>query len=99
MRTFQEIKRKMTLLTTHGLFLTYRQKFYLYIYITHNQLSGLNPPMKMIKEIPTYLESECFSHGGKSPSTLVPCLVATAHLLLSNPPHPLPTPSAHIMLQ
>jgi hypothetical protein len=65
---------------------------------TH-QLSGLEPLVKMIKEIPTYLEGRCFTHGGKSPSTLVSCLVANAHPLLYNTPHPLPTPSAHIMLQ
>jgi hypothetical protein len=51
---FQEIKRMMTLLTTHGLFLTC--KFYLYICITHNQLFGLDPLVKMTKEIPTYWE-------------------------------------------
>jgi hypothetical protein len=48
----------MTLSTTHGLFLTCTQKFYLYIYITHNQLFGLDPLVKMIKEIPTYLEAD-----------------------------------------
>jgi hypothetical protein len=35
---FQGIKRMM-MLTSHGLFLTCTQKFYLYIYTTHNQLS------------------------------------------------------------
>jgi hypothetical protein len=58
---------------------------------THNQLFGPNPIVTMIKEIPTYLEGQCF--------TLVPCLVATAHPLLSNSPSSLTTPSAHIMLQ
>ncbi len=46
----------------------------------------------------TYLEGRCFAHGGESPSTLVPCLVATAPPFDSNPLHPFPTPSAHITL-
>jgi hypothetical protein len=83
----------------HGLFLTCAQKFYLYIYTPHNQLFGPDPPCKNDKGNPTYLEGRCFAHGGESRSILVPCLVATAHPSLSNPPHPLPTPSAHIMLQ
>ncbi len=51
------------------------------------------------KEIPSYLEGLCLTQGGKSPSTLVPCLIATTHPLLSNPPHPFPTPSADVILQ
>ncbi len=49
----------------------------------------------------SYLEGRCLAHGGEIPSTLIPCLVATAHPLLSNPSllsHLFPTPSAHIML-
>jgi hypothetical protein len=83
----QEIKRMM-MLTTHGLFLTCTQKLYLYIYTTHHQLVGPEPLVKMIKGNPTYLEGQCFTHGGESPSTLVPCLAATAHPLLSIPPSP-----------
>jgi hypothetical protein len=40
------------------------------------------------KEIPSYLEDRGLAHGGASPSALVPYLVATAHPLLPNPPHP-----------
>ncbi len=50
------------------------------------------------KEPVTYLEGRSFAHGGESPSTLVPCLVATAPPFNSNPPHPIPTPSARIIL-
>jgi hypothetical protein len=48
---FQEIERMM-MLTKHGLFLTCTQKFHLYIYITHNQLFGPDPFVKMKKETP-----------------------------------------------
>ncbi len=72
------------MLTTHGLFLTCTQKFYLCT--THNQLFGSDPPRENDKRNPTYLEGRCFTHGGESPSTLVHCLVATGHSLLSNPP-------------
>jgi hypothetical protein len=42
----------MTVQTTYGLFLTCPQRFHLYIYTTHNQLFGPNPPCEMIKEPP-----------------------------------------------
>jgi hypothetical protein len=58
------------------------------LYLQHNQLFGPDPLVKIIKEIPTYLEGRCFTQGGEYSSTLVPCLVATAHPLLSNPPSP-----------
>jgi hypothetical protein len=95
---FQEIKCMMTV-TANSLFLTCTQKFYLYIYTTLNQLLGPNPPCENANGNPTYLEGRCFARGGKLPFTLAPCLIATVHPLLSNPPHPFPTPSAHIMLQ
>ncbi len=44
------------------------------------------------------MEGWCFAHGGESPSTLVPCLVANAPPFASNPPHPSPIPSTHIIL-
>jgi hypothetical protein len=37
------------MLTTHGLFLTCTQKFYLHIYTTHNQLFGHNPLSPSVK--------------------------------------------------
>ncbi len=91
MKTFQGIKRMM-LQTTHGLFLTCTQKFYIYICIIHNQLFGHKPSFEGKEKHPTYLEVQRLVHSGKSPSTLVPCLVSTTLLLLSNPPAPLPTP-------
>jgi hypothetical protein len=83
----------MMVQTTHGLFLTYSQKLYLYINITCNQLFGLNPFLHKIKKSPLTWKANVL------PMVVVPCLVATAHSLLSNPPHPFPTPSAHVMLQ
>ncbi len=82
---FQEIKCMMTM---HGLFLTCAQKFCLYIYTKHNQLLGPTPFCENDKGNPTYLEGRRSTHSGESPSTLVPCLLATAHPLLSNPPSP-----------
>ncbi len=66
----------------------------------HNTQLILEPTLlvKKWKEPFTYLEGRCFAHCGESPSTLVPCLVATAPTFTSNPPHPFPTPSAHIIL-
>ncbi len=52
-----------------------------------------NPLWKKRKQPPTYLEVRCIAHGGASPSTLVPWLVATAPPLNSDPLHPFPTPS------
>ncbi len=45
-----------------------------------------------------YLDGQSLTHGSESPSTLVLCLVAVAPPFNSNPPHPFPTPSAHIIL-
>ncbi len=45
-----------------------------------------------IKAIPSYLEGWCLAHGGEFRSTLVPCLLATVHSLLSYPPHTFLTP-------
>ncbi len=58
---FQEIKCMMMVQTTHGLFLTYTQKFYLYIYIIDSQLSRPKPLSQEIKRIPSYLEGRCFA--------------------------------------
>jgi hypothetical protein len=79
----------------------HKNSIFIFTYHTINYL-GLTPFSNKFprnKETPSFLEGRCLAHGGKSPSTLVPCLVATAHPLLSNPPHPFPTPSAHIMIQ
>jgi hypothetical protein len=51
----------MMMLTTHGLFLTCMQKFYLYIYTT------ALPPYENDKGNPTYLEGRCFADGGEYP--------------------------------
>ncbi len=53
----------------------------------------------MWKENPTYLEGRYLAHGGKSLSSLVPCLVSTALPLLSNLPSPPSHPLAHTILQ
>jgi hypothetical protein len=86
----------MMVQTMHDLFLTCTQNI-IYVYITHNQ-SSAEPLVKRRKEPHTYLEGQCFAHAGKSPSTLVPCLIATAPPFDSNPLHPFPTPSVHITL-
>jgi hypothetical protein len=88
---FQEIKHMMTVNSTHGLFLTCTQESHLYL---HNiQLTNiytmcmqllLNPLTKVIRT-PSYLVGQFLSHGDKSPSTLVPCLVATATPFCSGP--------------
>ncbi len=45
------------------------------------------------KKQPTFLENQCIAHGGKFPSTLVPCLKSTALTLTFQSPltpsHPL----------
>jgi hypothetical protein len=46
----------------------------------------LRAPKK--KRTPTYLEGQFLAHGGESPSTLVPYLVATAPPFDSCPFHP-----------
>ncbi len=87
----------MMKLTMHGLFLTCTQTFYLYIFLTYNQLFRHNLSHQKVEgKNPTYFEGRCLAHGGESPSTLVPCLVSTALPLLSNPTSPLPTPLAHM---
>ncbi len=93
---FQEIKHMMMKQSMYGLFFTCTQNL-VYIYTIHNQ-SLTKPPCEKKKRIPTYLEDRCLAHGGESPSTLVPCLVATAPNFDSNPLHPFPTPSACITL-
>ncbi len=67
--------------------------------INYSGTSGTNPHLKEKEKHPPYLEGRRLAHGGKSPSTLVPCLILTALPLLSNPPSPLPTPLAHTILQ
>jgi hypothetical protein len=79
---FQGNKRMM-MLTTHDLFLT--STLHIIHYSGHNPLQG-------DRKGPTYLESRCLAHGGKSSSTLFPCLVSTAFPLLSNLPSPPPAP-------
>jgi hypothetical protein len=64
----------------------------------HNIQTAVNQtPCKKIRN-PTYLEGQFLAYGGEFPSTLVPCLVATAPAFDSCPFHPFPTPSAHITL-
>jgi hypothetical protein len=67
----------------HGLFLTCTQGSHLYscnvhsiyIYTQSTTIVNQTPFWKQIS--PTYLEGQCLAHGGESPSTLVPCLLAT----------------------
>jgi hypothetical protein len=90
---FQEIKRMDDVDHT---FLTCTQKLYLSLYLQPHIINYLGlTPLVNGKRNPTYLESRDFAHGGESPSTLIPCLVATAHPLLYNPPHPSHPSSPH----
>jgi hypothetical protein len=91
---FQEIKHMMTVQTTHSLFLTWTQKFHLYIYTTHNQLFGPDPPCEMIKESPLTWNADVLIMICESPSTPVPCLVATAQPFLT-PLTPFPPLQPH----
>ncbi len=78
--------------STYGLFLTSTQNL-IYIYTTHNQSSIKKNPFrdKKKKENTSLLGGLVFfAHVGKSPSTLVPCLVATAHPLILTPFTPFP---------
>ncbi len=81
-----QIKRMITVQSTHGLFLTCTQKFFC-IYITYNW-SSFKPPCEKLKEPLTYLEGRSFALGGESPSTLVSCLVATDPPLTPLTPFP-----------
>jgi hypothetical protein len=80
----------------HGFFLTCTKNL-AYIYTIHNQ-SLTEPHVKRSKEPPPYSEGQCLAYGGESPSTLVPCLVATAPTFDSYPLHPFPILSARITL-
>ncbi len=94
---FQEIKRMMMMHSTHGLFSTSTQNL-IYIYMTYNQSSIKKTPLwkrKKRKETQMFLEVWYFAHGGKSPSTLIPCLVATAPPLILIPFTPLPPLQPH----
>jgi hypothetical protein len=94
----QGIKRMM-MLTTHGLFLTCTQKFYLYIYTTHFKYPGDNPLHFKLEETFHLLGRPMCCSWWRIPSTLVPCLKSTAPPFISNLPSPLPTPLAHTILQ
>jgi hypothetical protein len=48
----------MMMLTTHHLFLTCTQNFYLYIYTTYNQLFGPDPLRKRQSETPLIWKAE-----------------------------------------
>ncbi len=85
------------MLTTHGLFLTCTQSS-IFIFTEHIINLWAILPCTNVKGKPTNLEGWCFTHGGESPSTLVPCLVAQTHPLLSDPPSPPSHPFDHIML-
>ncbi len=93
---FQEIKCMMT---THGLFLNCAKKFCLHIYTKHNQLLGLTPFCENDKGNLTYLEGRRSTHSGEPhPLWSLACQqLPTLYFLI--PPHPLLSPSAHIMLQ
>ncbi len=43
----------------------------------HKGQKSLIKPLFENKKSPTYLEGQCLAHGGESPSTPVPCLLAT----------------------
>ncbi len=99
-----KIKRMMMVHSMHGLFLTCTQESHLYlhnvqlidVHTMYRQLL-IKPLTRKIKT-PTYLKCQFLAHGGEFPSTLVPCLVATAPPFDSCPFHPFPTPWAHITL-
>jgi hypothetical protein len=81
----------MMMYSTHGLFLTCTQISRLYLHM-HNQMiftqctQLLIEPLAEITKSPTYLEGQFLAHGGESPSTLVPCLLATALIFTPLPP-------------
>ncbi len=94
--------------STHGFFLTCKQKSPLFlhnaqsidIYTMYKQ--WLVGPLTEIWRSPTYLEGPGLAHGGDSPSTLAPCLIATAPPFDSDPfthfPPPQPTSSSWTLI-
>jgi hypothetical protein len=89
---FQEIKRMMVMHSTHGLFLSCTHNL-IYIYITYNQ-SLIKTPCQGKKE----QENPNLLAWCESPSTLVPCLLATAPPLDAEPLSPLSHPFSPITL-
>ncbi len=95
----QEIKRMMTVYSTHGLFLTCTQRFCLYL---HNiQIFNIHTIYKQLYQTPykkkqertlTYLEGQLLACGDKFPSTLVSFLETTAPPFSFRLFHPFPTP-------
>jgi hypothetical protein len=68
---------------------------YLHIYTMYRQL--LSNPLQKITRNPDLLRGPVLAHGGDFPSTLVPCLVATAHPLTLVPFTPFPLLSPHTL--
>jgi hypothetical protein len=84
----------------YGLFLTCTQRLLFLCYIQlHEQLISERNPLA-VNNKPTYLEDRCLAHGGKFPSSKVPCLKPTAlTLTFQASPHPLLPPLARTILQ
>ncbi len=68
------------------------------LYLHNKQSIITRTPCEKKLRSPTYWEGQCLGHGGESPSTLVPCLVATASPFDSYPLRLFPTTSARLTL-
>jgi hypothetical protein len=101
----QEIIHKMTVYSTHGLFLSSTQILFVFytvnrcLIFTQNTCDLFRTPCKNNKEPHTYLEGQLLARGDEFPSTLDPSLVTTAPPFSLHPFCPFPTsqPTQHCL--